>query len=198
MAAESASVNLTELKYLELCLVVIDDEFSGEYIDLDLFIKSIELLKRLDPSHSQELKMFIMSRLGKAAVYVPNEPESVDAIIKALRNEINPRSSKLISIEMDYLPCKNRQELQFKRKLDSLAEAYERSLIFEGFSRHLAKAIEKVTEVCEKNANYQVVQLTIHFSKFENPRDVIEKFVLTTNMEAESGRHKTRPRNYRQ
>lgn len=183
MTTDSASVNRTAAEYIEMCTQIIKEKFSGEYIDLNGFIKSIEVLKQYDPSHSATLKSFILSRLnGKSMSYVPNEPESVDAIIDALQNAVKPISSEIICVKMGQLKCTYGHELTFKEKLDELSDSYERSMIFEGYSRNNAKekTMDEVKRICQNNSNSNLVHSVISASQFEDPKDVTKKFVLVT------------------
>lgn len=185
--------------FLEICDTTFTVDFLGEYIDLEPFIRSIELLKDVFPTHTTALKTVVLNRLtGKAKECVPNEPDSVESIINALRNAIKPVSWKMVDKKMHCLKYKSGQEFKFKDKLDDLARAFNRSLVFEGYPRHFANemTIEKTVEICRKNTDFSLVKAIVSATSFEYPEEVTAKFALVTIKES-NDRAMRRARNYR-
>lgn len=124
---------ITNIEFIGLCAKTISKNYDGNPLARNAFINSIELLKTLCPAeHKTILITFIKTRLeGKALESIPNEPENIDEILDALRTNIKPENSKVISGRMLALRLDNKKVQDFSRQAEELADAFKRSLIVE-------------------------------------------------------------------
>lgn len=172
----------TPQNFLRLCAQNIPRSFSGDPLGLTSFVNSIKLLQTMaGNTHGELLKQFVMTRLeGKPLEVVPDNPETVDKIIEALIKSIKPENSKIIAGRMTALRNDRIGMQDFSKKAEELAEALQRSLVVEGISQEKSKqlAIEKTIEMCRASAKSDLVKSVLAASTFEDPKEVVAKFVI--------------------
>lgn len=172
----------TESEFLEFCENQLSEKkFSGDYTSLGYFVRNIEFLKEVGPSHLDALKTFTMGRLvGRAKRCVPNDPESVDEILTALKNEIKPTHWKKVAKKMEYLRLKPGGQWHFYDKAVKLADAYVRSLAYDGIPWKKAEemTIEEMRTMCARKTQNNMIKTIIAVKKFDTPRDVIAEFCI--------------------
>lgn len=156
--------------------------FSGNPLELDSFINSINLLKEIGTAtHSSLLKKIILTKLsGKALECVPTDVADVDAIITALRANIKPDNSKIVEGKMLALKLDQLNTSDFAKEAERLAEALQRTLIVEGITQVKAKsmAVEKTVEICRQATKSSLVRSVLASSTFDTPQEVVAKFII--------------------
>lgn len=174
---------MDQLEFLRLCAQTINKNYTGDPLSLAAFINSIKLLKSVMGTHEKILIQFILTKLEiKALECCPRDPKSVEEIILSLSDNIKPDSSKVIESKMVSLKLDSHKIENYVVEIEHLADALQRSLIVEGISQIKAKsmAVEKTVEICKKSANTDLVKAVIASSTFENPKEVLAKFITET------------------
>ena len=119
-----------------------------------------------------------MQRIAREAL--PDNINSIDDIIKALRARIKPDNSKVIAGRIAALHVRNGNFQEFSKQVEDLADALERSLVIEGITKVKAQeiAVEQTVSVCRLNARTDLVKSILASTPFSNPKEVVAKLVV--------------------
>lgn len=174
-------------QFLSLMAANIRKNYTGDPLMLTPFLASVDLMKEMadeNPNLLTLLKKFVLTKLeGYASEIVPSEPESIEVIVKTLKEKIKPESSKVIEGRMMALRADRGSLQDYAQKAEELADSLRRALVMDGIP--LAKAeemtIDKTVELCRSNAQNQTVKSVLASTKFENPKEVIAKYVVESN-----------------
>lgn len=168
--------------FLALAAKQLHNVYSGNPLELNAFINSVNLLKTVGGAGNLNiLKTFVLTKLsGKALESISADPADVDAIITALRANIKPDSSKVVEGKMMALKMDNAKSTEFTKEAEQLAEALQRSLVIEGIPQAKAKsmAVEKTVEMCRQTAKSNLIKSVMASSTFNDPQEVVAKFVV--------------------
>lgn len=171
-------------EFMRLAAQTINYKYSGDPLELDSFVDSIEYLQIVTTDALKDtLFRFVKTKLaGKAKEVVPNDAQNIEAIINALKNKIKPDSSKVIAGRMMALRLDKKQVQDFSKNAEELADAFKRSLIVEGITQNKANemSIDKTVEMCRASAKNDLFRSILAASSFENPKEVIAKLVVET------------------
>ncbi|HBK82997.1 MAG TPA: hypothetical protein DDZ41_05275, partial [Flavobacterium sp.] len=131
------TITMNKVEFLKLAAATINRSFEGDPLKLNSFIDAIELL---DSIASNELKdtliLFVKTRLeGKAREIIPENPTSIQDIIKILKNKIKPENSKVVAGKIATLQIRNNDYAEFSKNVEELADALERTLVIEGMTQ---------------------------------------------------------------
>lgn len=176
---------LTKAEYMTLMAQQIPQPFTGEAVALKTFINSVDYLKEAATGDQISLlKSFILTKLqGKALEIIPEDANTIDAIINALKAKIKPENSKVIEGRMMALRADKSNLQDYAKRAENLADCLKRSLILEGIS--VAKAqemvIDKTIELCRANTTSPVVISILESAKFENAKEVVAKYIIQSN-----------------
>lgn len=181
----NSNMALTLLEYLRFAAQAINKNYAGDPLSLDAFINSINLVKSVDTENkfATQLKTFVLAKLeGKALESVPQEG-TLDEILKALKKNITPENSKVITGRMLSLRFTKNTATTFAAEAEKLAEALQRSLIVEGISQTKAKemAVERTVEMCRQSAKSDLVRSVLAAASFNDPKDVVAKLITEQN-----------------
>lgn len=187
---DNMATNLTTPEFLRLAAQTINRNYSGEPLALNAFINSIDLLTEL--ATTEQLReiffKFIKAKLeGKALECIPTEASSVQEIKSALLTRIKPDSSKVVAGRMLALRPDKTKLVDFTKQAEDLAEALQRSLIIEGISQEKARemTVDKAVELCRNASSSNLVKSVLASTKFEDPKEVLAKFVTETNTDTQ-------------
>lgn len=179
---EIKMAQMTNIEFLNLASRTINRNYDGDPLSLNAFINSIELLSEFANDALKPFFIkFIKSKLeGKALECIPNETETIDVIINALKNQIKPDNSKVIAGRMLALRPDRAKLTEFSKQTEDLAEAFQRSLVIEGIPQNKARemTIEKTIELCRNSARSDLVKSVLAASQFSSPKEVVAKFVI--------------------
>lgn len=177
--------------FAALMAATIRQNYSGNPLALAPFLASIDFLKEMaeTPTLLTLLKKFILTKLeGYASEIVPANVESIDALVKCLRDKIKHDNSKVIEARMLALRCDYRNLQSYAKEVENLADAFRRALIYEQMPHEMAEkiVIEKTVELCRANTQNGTVKAILASKKFENPKEVVAQFVIeSTKQEAQ-------------
>lgn len=181
--------NKAKIEYLRQVSHTVTKSFSGDPLALGGFVRSVKMMQSIsDENQMNLLRDFVMTRLeGKALEVVPAEPATIDEIVQALEKYIKPDNSKVISGRMLALRSDRLKATEFAKQTEDLAEAFQRSLIIEGFPRNKAEelSIEKTVEMCKGNARTDYVKSVLASTAFQTPKEAVSKFLVESNNERE-------------
>lgn len=180
------NLNMTEIttiEFLRLAAQTINKPFNGDPLSLTSFINSIKLLQTVATTANLQtlLQTFILTRLeSKALEAIPQNPASIEAII-----EIRPDNSKVVEGRLLALKNAGKNMIDFAKEAENLADAFKRALIVEGVSDNKANemTIDKTIEMCRQSTQSALVKAVVSSAKFDQPKDVIAKFITETNNE---------------
>lgn len=172
--------------FFKLASKVVDTKFDGKPSNLEAFIEQIELLEPMvEETNKKHLIKFVCTHLtGKAREALPDNPQTVKAIIDALRKEIKPESSRVIEGKIVALRADKMNVSKFAEKANELAEDFRQSLVFEGHTKEKANemAIRKTVELCYKSTRSDTVKAILEAAPFDRPSEVIAKYVVQQNV----------------
>lgn len=174
---------ITEPELLKLAANTINKPYSGEPLDLDSFIDSIELLKTLATTVQLTplLTAFIKTKIsGRAREFLTTEDTTIAQIVARLKQKIKPDSSKIIEGRMLSLHLSNSNQEEFIKKTEELAEGLRRSLVIEGMSATKASeiSVEKTVELCRKNTTSDLIKSVLESTSFESSKEVVAKLII--------------------
>lgn len=159
--------------------------YDGHPLNLDSFLDAIDLLKEVCEANNLVIfRKFVMTRLeGVAREAIVTEPQTVDDIVKQLKDGIKTESSKVIEGRILALRADKTSLTKFAEQAELLAEQFRRSLVVEGFSKEKAKelAIEKTVEMCRKSARSSSVISVLASREFKEPKEVVAKMIIEIN-----------------
>lgn len=143
---------MTNVEFLALASKTLNKNYDGNPLALSAFITSIELLKEVVPNNlARMFTKFVESKLeGKAKDSVPQNPNTVDEIIEALKQQIKPDNSKVVAGRLLALKSDRAKMSEFTEQAELLADSLQRSLIIEGITQAKARemTIERTVELC--------------------------------------------------
>lgn len=160
--------------------------FNGDPMALTAFENNVKMLKSLsDKKYDTELRDVILTKLEGKAYECIDPEKDVDNIVECLKTHIKHDNSKVIIGRMGVLKLNKLTTQDYAQKAEELAEALQRSLIFEGVNREKAKemAIDKTVEMCRQSAKSDLVRSVIASTSYTSPKEVISKLITeqTTN-----------------
>lgn len=178
----SNSINMELPAFLRLASGQIHEKYNGNPLGLDSFIRSVQLLKSVSAGkHDETLKQFILTKVeDKAAEYLTEEPNTVDEIIAILKSKVKPDNSDIISGKLNALRADKMSMSEFSKTAEELADSLKRSLMFEGIPRANANqlVIKEMINVCRISSKSDIVKSVLEASTFEEPKDIIAKFLI--------------------
>lgn len=176
---------ISVVDFIRLAAQTINRNYDGNPLGLAAFINSVELLSEISHDGVANIFLrFVKSKLvGKALESIPPEPANVDEIITALRQQIQPDSSKVVAGRLLALRPDRAKMTDFSEQAEKLAEALQRSLIIEGISQAKARemTVERTVEVCRSAARSDLVKSVLASTKFDSPKEAIAKFIVETS-----------------
>lgn len=180
--------NMSDNKdFLRLCAQTIPHIFKGDPLELQSFLNSVDLLNSLalETQHVFLLTFLKTKISGKAIESINDEVTTIASFKKALKNAIKPDNSKVVEGRMAALRADRKSAQEFAKDAELLAEALERSLVFEGFPPNKAKqiTIEKTVEVCRASTSKEIVKAVLASTSFHSPSEVLSKFTIETGKE---------------
>lgn len=155
--------------------------FSGEPQSLQAFLNGIKMLKTMsNRKFDDELKTVLLTKIEGKAYECIDAEASIDEIVASLKKNITYKKSKEIVGDMKQLKMRRMSTNDYSKQAEELAEALQRSLIFEGVTREKAieMTIEETIDMCRKNAKNDKVDSIIASSTYESPKQAISKFVI--------------------
>lgn len=107
-------------------------------------------------------------------------------IIDLLREKIKPENSDIVLGRFLALRADRGSLQQFQEKAEILAEKLRKAYIGEGMSMQLAQktAVKKTIEMCRFSAKSMLVRSVLASTHFEEPKEVLAKFVTESNAES--------------
>lgn len=173
--------------FLGLMSTNIRKNYNGDPLALQPFLASINLLKRMTDDNEELLgllKDFVLTKLeGIAAEIIPPEPDTIDVITTALKNKLKPESSDVIEGKIMALRADRNNLHEFSTKVEELTDAFRRALVSEQIPLDKAEelTIKRTVQLCRANTNNVTVKAVLTASKFENPKEVVAKFIVESN-----------------
>lgn len=115
---------------------------------------------------------------------LPDEIESVDDILQALKDSIKPEISAVVEGKLMALRLEKGNFTKYTEQAEKLSEAFRRSLVVEGIPKTKAKemTIKKTVELCRKTATSEIVKSVLSAASFLSPKEVIAKFVTENDI----------------
>lgn len=176
------SRTMDDLEFLNKISKLIRSEYDGEPDGLASFIDQIELVDLGTPQDKKlVLNEFIKSRLvGRAKDAVSATDLTVEQIKTALKSKIKPENSDVVLGRLMALKADRTSLQNFQEKGEELAEKLRKAYIFDGMPNDLARkmVVEQTVEMCKSSARSEYVKTVIASAAFEEPKDVLAKFVV--------------------
>lgn len=176
----------TRESFLKIASNVLNYKYGGDPLKLNSFILDVELVNSLASNDDTRAfcLTFLKSRLeGKAEECIPDQCESVQALITALKDKIKPDNSGIIEGKMTALQLRKGDYSKFSAEAEKLAEALRRTLIVEGLTKAKAEemTIQKTIEICRATTKSDVVKAVLENGNYKSPADVIAKFITQSD-----------------
>lgn len=177
---------MTKPEFLKTASSILNYKFNGDPLKLNSFISDVEMVNELKEADQVEICFkFIKAKLeGKALECITDDMNTVQQIIDALKLEIKPESSAVIEGKLQALKLIKGDFTKFTEEAEKLSEAFRRSLVVEGIPRAKAQemTVKKTIDLCRKTARSDVVKSVLSSAKFDQPGDVIAKFVTESDI----------------
>lgn len=178
---------ISKIEFYNLCARTLNTTFSGDPLALQPFLNGISLLQTMDEEneHEQILRDFILTKLqGIALECLPTNP-TITQIKEILPTKIKPDNSKIITGRMMAIQADKLNFTEFTNKTEALAEQLNRSFISEGIPMKIANelTIDRTIELCRANTSSGIVKSVLSSRKFENPKEVLAKFIIESRTE---------------
>lgn len=168
-------------EFLKTAASILNYKFNGDPLKLEAFLADVDLVESVAEDNNKDLCLkYIKAKLeAKALECMPDEIESVDDIVEALRAHIKPENSKVVEGKMLALRLKKGDFSEFSEEAEKLAESLKRTLVIEGISKAKAQemTIAKTVELCRKTARSEIVKSVLSAKSFATPAEVIANFV---------------------
>lgn len=166
---------------------IIKNTFDGDVNQLEAFIASIELANSAtEPAQQPTLVKFIKTKLiGEAVEYVPaNTANAIDAIA-AIRAKAKGDNTQVVMGRLLALRSDKTSMQKFQETAELLAEKLRKSYISDGIPPILANqmTIDKTVEMCRLSARTPLVKSVLASTKFEQPKEVLAKFITEASTE---------------
>lgn len=170
------------LEYLNKVSNLIQKKYDGEPDGLDAFIEQIEMLEQVTPAdHNATMIKLIRSRcIGAAKRALPTAADSTVAQIKnALKAKIMPDTTDVVLGRLLALKHDKTSLQTFQEKAEELSEKLEAAYISDGIPNDVAKkwVVKNTVEMCKATAKTPYVQTVMASTPFNNPKDVLAKFI---------------------
>lgn len=150
------------------------------------FVNDAELVMEMADDVNKEFALkFIKSKIEeKALECLPDAIVEIDDILDALKQHIKPDCTDVIEGKFMALRLNKSNFTQFAKSAEELSEAYRRSLVADGLTRAKAHemTIKKTKELCRKTARNEIVKSVIAATHFEEPKEVIAKFIVENDV----------------
>lgn len=182
-----ANMPQTTEKYLKIIGPTLSYKYSGDPLKLNSFITDIKIAYSL--AQNDETKgfclLYVKSRLdGRAEECIPENCESIDELIKALKEKIKPDNSSIIEGKILALRLIQGDYTKFAADAEKLGEALRRSLIVEGLTKQKSEelTIRRMVELCRKTSKVDVVKSVLESTKYDSAADVIATFISQSDI----------------
>lgn len=179
--------NMSPFEFLKFAATLIKS-FSGENpSQLAPFLTNVSLIQSVATTESLPfLVSFLKGRLEGRASRVCADCGTVEEIILSLKKNIKFDSSAVVESRLAALQLSDSSLTEFAKSLEQLADNLHESLVLEGVSVNKANemTIDSVRKNCRKQTKSTVVKSVLASCSFENPKDVVSKF-LTEVAEAD-------------
>lgn len=164
----------------------IRNNFNGKQEQLAPFLASIDYLREMATSEPLKILLlkFVRTKLeGYASEIVPEDVDSIDALMKCLRDKIKPENSKVVEGRMMALQSSRLNMQDFSKQVEELSDSFRRALIADGMPNLLAErqVIDKTIELCRNSTQSVTVKSILAATQFSTPKEVVAKFVVETN-----------------
>lgn len=183
---EKVKMAPSNLEFLKLCSSTIGNNFSGDPLKLKSFIDAVQLLETL--AETTELKSLLVKIIktkldGTARDLITEDCDTVGKIKDVLNKSIKPENSKIIEGKLIALRIDRLTLQEFSEKVDSLSEAFKRSLVIEGIPAAKAEemTINKTIDTCRANARSDLIKSVLASTTFSNNKEVVAKFIVEIN-----------------
>lgn len=178
---------MADLDFLQKIASVMKKDYSGEPDGLRAFIEQIELVDLGTPDDKKDtLIKFIKSKLiGRAKEAVPDATNTVEAIKTALKAKIKPENSDVVLGRLLALKADRNSLQNFQKLAEELSEKLRIAYVDDGIPPDVAKkmVVAKTVEMCKSTARNEYVKTVIAATHFDEPKDVLAKYVVETTSE---------------
>lgn len=178
---------MEDIDFLGKISKLVKSEYAGEPEGLESFIEQIELVKLGTPANKTDLLFkYLKSRLtDKAKEAVPATVTTIDDLITTLRSKIKPENSDVVLGRLLALKADKTSLQTFQEKAEELSEKLRRAYISDGIPEAVARkmVVSKAVEMCKASARTDYVKTVIASAHFDEPKDVLAKFVVEVTSE---------------
>lgn len=172
--------NMSPFEFLKFAATLIKS-FSGENpSQLAPFLTNVSLIQSVATTESLPyLVSFLKGRLEGRASRVCSDCATVEEIILSLKRNIKFDSSAVVESRLAAVQLSDSSLTEFAKSLEQLADNLHESLVLEGVSVNKANemTIDSVRKSCRKQTKSNVVKAVLASCSFENPKDVVSKFI---------------------
>lgn len=91
---------VSDLELLGIASKNITETYNGNPLTLNFFVNSVKLVKRFASTEQEQILVeFVISKLeARAEEFLPKSPQTVDDILKALKDNIKLENSEIITL----------------------------------------------------------------------------------------------------
>lgn len=176
-------------EYISNISRIIRNNFDGDVNQLDAFIAAIELANAATgavPANQLVLVNYIRTKLVDRAVdFVPPNTINATDAIAAIRAKAKGDNTQVVLGRLLALRSDKNSMQKFQESAELLAEKLRKSYISDGIPADLANkmTIEKTVEMCHLSARTPLVKSVLASAKFDQPKEVLAKFITEASVE---------------
>jgi hypothetical protein len=174
------ATTISKIDFINACSRHMPINYDGKFDTLRSFINKINFLKELATTAEllTVLKTYVLTKLDQSALSkIPENPDTVDTIIQALKGKIVHETSKVLEGRMIALTLDKKSLVEFQKQ--ALSENYQQALVEEGIPLSIAEklAIEKTVDLCRKNTRSSEVKAILSATAHSSSSSVISKMI---------------------
>lgn len=176
----------TRPEFLKMASPIMNYKYDGDPLKLDSFLADVALIDDLAEEQNKAFCRTFVKRCltGRALECIPEATPTMDTITDALKAYCKPESTDVIAGKMMALTVRKGNYTEFIERAEKLAEAFRRGLVFDGTPKELAQkqTIQKTKDLCRKIARADTVKSVVESTTYENPSQVLSKFVTQVDV----------------
>lgn len=184
---EENLTNEMAFEYISNVSRVLKNEFDGDADKLDAFVTAIEIANEASTAQQQPIlvKIIRSKLIGTAKNIVPEATANATAVINLLKEKIKGDNTDVVTGRLLALRADRSSMQKFQEQAELLADKLKNSYIADGIPADVANkmTIQKTVEMCRFSARTLLVKSVLASTKFDEPKEVLAKFITEATVE---------------
>lgn len=170
---------LDSFKVLDAVTKLFPQDFDGNPLKLEQTIKILNAVKTTithADNQQQVISLLQLKLIGKAAEALPTTINSIDDIIKCLKDKCRGQSSRQIATSLEGTVCTDRK--RYIKDIQEMSEKLRTAYINEGVQKETAitYVIDDISKNIKRNFNTNTVMVAAMNQSFTSVDEVLHRF----------------------